>query len=26
VRGREPYNYVRHIRDRYRAYVSLTEE
>lgn len=26
VRGREPYQYVRHIRDRYRAYVSLVEE
>lgn len=26
ARGREPVNYVRHIRDRYRAYVSLTEE
>ncbi|WP_347330339.1 transporter substrate-binding domain-containing protein [Marinimicrobium locisalis] len=26
VRGQEPVNYVRHIRDRYRAYVRLTEE
>jgi membrane-bound lytic murein transglycosylase F len=26
VRGREPYNYVRHIRDRYRAYVSMTDD
>lgn len=26
ARGREPVNYVRHIRDRYRAYVSLTED
>lgn len=26
VRGREPYQYVRHIRDRYRAYVSLVDE
>lgn len=25
VRGHEPYQYVRHIRDRYRAYVMLTE-
>ena len=26
VRGREPYNYVRHIRDRYRVYTELVEE
>ncbi|WP_036187405.1 transporter substrate-binding domain-containing protein [Marinimicrobium agarilyticum] len=26
VRGQEPVNYVRHIRDRYRAYVRLTEQ